>query len=450
MDKKNILISLLLCCIFSNSFFTKAQINPTENIIGIDISLPQSPSYTYDSAFFSSYSLGMRQIGLHFLWKTSLEATPGIFDLTYIDFANVYYPYYQIPVDLNIDPIETNRLEFPDDIDTLELDHPIVIQRFKNLLDSIFVHIPNLELSSLIIGSEVDGYLGSDSAKWAQYTNFYEIVGAYAKTIRPGLKIACEIMSGGITGASSQYVQTLNEFSDIIGISYYPMYGNFTVKPATVVESDFSNFVNLYPNKPIFFYQIGYPSSTKCNSSEEKQSEFIRQVFQSWDNYSSNIAMVDFTWLHDWSPDALTYWSNYYGISDTSFIGFLGSIGLRNWENNGSDKLAYMELQCQAKSRGFNTLPINCGVSISEDLSNQKYISTFPNPAQNQLFLTTSSEVMITELTIYNSYGVIMKRFFDINPQNFILNTSDLANGLYFLMVKNQDFKQVIKFSICK
>ncbi len=424
----NILLVLLL---FST---LKAQISPINNVIGIDITLPQNPSYTYDSAFIYSYQLGMRQIGLHFLWKSSIETSPRVYNLSFLDIANIYYPAINVPVDLNIDPIETNVLELPTDIALLSFTDTIVINRFKTLLDSIFIHIPNLELSSLVIGSEIDAYLGTDSALWAQYTSFYSIVSAYAKTLRPGLKVSCEATFPGLIGASSEYIQLLNVYSDIIGVSYYPLNGDFTVKPTNIVATDFSNIVRLYPYKPIYYYQLGYPSSSQCNSSEIKQSEFISQVFQSWDTFANNIKMIDFTWLHDWSPDAVNYWSSYYGISDTSFLAFIGSIGLKNW--NGTDKQSYNELKCQAKQRGYNALSIICTNDI-DIYNNNDFINIYPNPVLNELNIEYPFDIINTEIKMYNQLGQIEKDITDIKTRNIKIETSNLSNGLYFIIIQN-------------
>jgi len=363
----------------------------------------------------------------------------------------IYYPYFNIPVDLNIDPIETNVLELPSDIATLAFNDTIVITRFKTLLDSVFTHIPNLQLSSLVIGCEVDAYLGTDSARWTQYTSFYSTVSAYAKTLRPGLNVSCEAMYSGIIGAASKYLKALNVFSDCIGVSYYPLNMDFTVKPSSIVATDFLNVVNQYPSKPIYYYQLGYPSSASCKSSELLQAQFIQQVFQSWDKYSANIKMIDFTWLHDWSHASVDIWSKYYGISDTSFLAYLGSIGLQTWNGKGKDKLAFKELQCQAKQRGFNSLPINCtnNISINNFNPDTDNVKLFPDPVQNILNIEASFDLKNTGIIIYNQLGQIKKIIRKLNGRKLKIETANLPNGIYFIDIcfdNNHIKKKFIKF----
>jgi hypothetical protein len=352
----------------------------------------------------------------------------------WLDFANLYYPnnsHFDIPVDLNIDPVETNHEELPSDISGLAFDNPVIINRFKILLDSIFKHIPDLQLSSLVIGSEIDAYLGTDSGKWGQYITFYAAVSAYARTLRPGLKVSCEAQFAGLTTNASDYLQKLNQYSDIIGVSYYPLYGDFTVKQPVSVASDFDNIVNQYPSKPIFFYQAGYPSAQLCNSSETLQAEFIRQVFQNWDAHSDNIKMIDFTWLHDWSEEAVKTWASYYGLNDSVFLAFIGSIGLRYWDGNGCDKASFKELQCQAKQRGYNNLNIDCSTGIAEQDNNIDGITIFPNPSCGKINVNIPEKAR--HLQIINSVGEIIKSF-EINGEEKITAVI-AANGIYTIII---------------
>jgi len=48
--------------------------------------------------------------------------------------------------------------------------------------------------------------------------------------------------------------------------------------------------------------EIGYPTSSYLGSSEEKQAEFIRQVFKAWDKHEGRICHMHFNSLHDLRP----------------------------------------------------------------------------------------------------------------------------------------------------
>lgn len=443
------IFNLSILFLIFNCAFLEANITPLKNIIGVDVStFPQNQNFNYDSCFGLGANLGMQSVGLFQNW-TAVEISPNKFDLTIFDIANFYYPLNNISIDLTIAPIHTNKLELPSDLLNKNFDDIILINRFKTLLDSIKVHIPDLKLNSLVIGSEHDVYLGTNETQWSQFTTFYISVTEYAKSIWPGIKVSTELTYNGIINHNI-YAQLLNVKSDYIGVSYYPLNNDFTVKPITTIPTDFEKLVELYPTKQIIFYQYGYPSSILCNSSEEKQAQFISQTFTSWDKYSSNIKQIDFTWLHDLDSNAVNFYGNYYGLTDNIFLEYLQSIGLRRWNNNGADKLAFKELQCQAKLRGFNNLNIECTTGIDDLNNNKNDFILFPNPTST--ITTLKSDILFKNATIeiYNSYGNLVKEIKNISGREITFNHENLVTGIYFInLLENAKLIMIDKLIIC-
>lgn len=428
-----------------------AQINPADNKIAVDVSTyhVQNVAFNYDSSFAIGQNLGMSEVGLFLNW-TMLETAPNTFDFTILDIANIYYPAHSMPLDININPINTNRLEVPSDLVSIPFDDPIFINRYETLLDSIKLHIPSVTISSLVIGSEIGAFLGNNSAMWAQYNTFYNSVSAYAKTLWPGLKVAVELQFTDLINYNP-FAQQLNTNSDYIGVSYYPTWGDFTVKPPYIVGFDMDNLVSLYPEKPICFYQLGYPTSPACNSSDSLQAEFIRQTFLYWDYYAAHIRLIDFTWITDLDTATVNYYGTYYGLNDTIFLEFLRTIGLREWTGNGIDKPALNELRCQAKQRGYNNLPITCNIIGLNDIQvSETSLSIFPNPVNEALNIEISGILKNAEIEIYNSSGMIQKRISNIHSGNIQIETSNLTSGIYFIVLQDCDSRMSRKFIIRK
>lgn len=440
----NIITIVGLFC-FTTSY---AQVTPANNFIGIDISTqPQNASFNYDSCFVLGTSLGMSRVGLFQNW-TSLETAPNTFNLSILDIANIYYPAYNMPLKLTLTPIHTNNLEVPSDLTSTAFSDPVFINRFKTLLDSVKVHMPDVTISSLVIGSEHDVYMGTNAALWSQYTTFYDSVSVYAKTLWPGLKVATELTFTGITTYNT-FAQALNTNSDYIGISYYPLKNDFTVKPVSTIPTDFATLVGLYPSKPLCFYQYGYPSSPTCNSSEAQQAEFISQTFTTWDTYASNVNMINFTWLHDLDIAAVDHYGKYYGITDTKFLEFLRTIGLRTWDGSGTDKLALNELRCQAQKRGYNHL--NCTTGVEDiNINDNNSIILFPNPAHSFLDIETSVDLRNATITIHNTMGQVVKRVFNINNGHRTIDLANMMNGVYIIIIKSDQNLVSSKFIINK
>jgi len=432
MNKKMKTKILLLFIVIASAL--NAQVSPATNTISLDVSTaPQNAVFNYDSCFTIGDEIGIGSVGMFQNW-TNIETAPGVFDLFLFDIANYYYPLHGMPVDLTIAPIATNQLEVPSDLTAVAFDSPTMINRFNALLDSIQIHIPSVTLASLVIGSEHDIYIGSNATLWNQYTTFYNSVSAHAKVLWPGLKVATELTFAGIANYNS-FAQALNTSSDYIGVSHYPLNNDFTVKPISVLWDDFDTLVNLYPSKPICFYQYGYPSSTSCNSSDALQKQFITETFNVWDVYATNVRMIDFTWLHDLDTAMVNYYGTYYGITDTVFLEFLRTLGFRNWNGNGSDKPALVELRCQAKAHGFNALPIVCNVGIEETSFEENSFYFYPNPVAQTLSIVLKNIGSKETVQIYNSMGMLMKEM--VLTQSTQIDVGSLAGGLYFICEKN-------------
>ncbi|MHB1000213.1 MAG: hypothetical protein ACYC27_13305 [Armatimonadota bacterium] len=319
-------------------------------ILAIDIN--EAETGGFNPAFDLARKLGAGDTGLSLDWS-DLEPEELKYDAKWLYIANIYYPAAKMPISLTIRPISTNRKVVPTDLMNAAFDDPRMISRFKSLINFIFSQIPDVKLNSLVIGSEMDAYLGTDEIKWKQYQQFYKVISEYVRAKHPAVKIASEGTFDGLTGKAKSFMKVLNQNSDIIGVSYYPLNLDFSVKDPFVVGADMKSIVSLYPTKEIWFYQLGYPSSESLNSSESKQAAFIREVFTAWDKNASRVRMIDFTWMHDLPQSALDKHAEYYGLSDPKFLEFLRTLGFRTYQGAGKDKEAFKVLQTEARKRGW-------------------------------------------------------------------------------------------------
>ncbi len=374
-------------------------------IMEIDLTLPADEDFI--SAFNKGRDLGIESISVSLDWtlieigldQNTSPSTP-IYennpDNDFLAIINGCYPPSNMKASLTLRPVITLVKNVPPDLENLPLDDPAVIARFKQLIDYVITKIPDVELVALVIGSEVDLYLKTDALK-AEYLNFYEQMSVYARAeytaVYPNkspIKIAVETTFEGLTDASSKaYFQQLNQFSDVIGISYYPLDTNGQVRPASTVETDFQTLIASYPGKQLYFFQLGYPSGyysadyypevrvgmalAQIGSSDILQADFITAVFNSWDKHINDIGFIDFTWLHDLSEAdvAATTIDPAFGGSvnpDSKFVEFLRTVGLRTNDGanstnaNGSDKLAYTRLKSETQKRNWpvSQTPFSC------------------------------------------------------------------------------------------
>lgn len=323
-------------------------------ILAMDISMAEDGDY--EKAFTLAKRIGIQSVTLSFDWK-DIEPQPGRFrdPDSNLAAANAYYPAKRTMVALDIRPIHTNRLAVPPDLEKTRFDDPSMARRFNAMMDFVLSRIPDVQLAVLYIGSEVDIYLGSDEAEWRQYDSFYQATRSHLKTRRPDLKVGVETTFAALTrNPTRAFLQNLNQRSDVIGVSYYHLNEKTgAVADPKEMHAVFGEITTAYPQKPIYFHQLGCPTSPALGSSEAAQREFIRETFKAWDAHLSQVKFIAFVWLTDRSPDALDSFKKYYGLSDKVFVEFLRTLGFRTYPGSGADKEAFRALQAEAAARGW-------------------------------------------------------------------------------------------------
>jgi hypothetical protein len=341
-----ILTSSLLGCTSS-----EAQPLPKgERLLSMDLTWAENSDF--GEAFTLAKASGIQATNISLQWD-ELEPSPGQYTSpdNLLQNANSFFSTQDIAVSLMVGFIDTNNLRLPSDLAQKPFDDPETIERFKRLLDYVFTEIPDLELTSLSLGNEIDGYLATDKKLWQQYSHFFREASAYAKTKRASLIVGSKVTFAGLTGSAYTLSSSIVTTSDAVMLTYYPLNADFTVKNPRVVFDDFARLVQAFPDKPIYILEAGYPSSLLLGSSEEKQADFVQNVFRAWDEQAAYIKLIDFLWLHDIVPALVAELGGYYGLKDEKFLAYLATLGLRTFD--GRDKQAFRAFQQEAQARGW-------------------------------------------------------------------------------------------------
>lgn len=334
------------------------EINPEEVLPKgnrrLEIDITDAENGDYDQSIALVKEVGAESVSLSLFWD-EIETAPGTFapDPNWLEIANLYYPGQDFQVSLVISVLDTSEVRLPADLAEKSFADPEIVSRFKTLLDYIKSQIPDLKLTSLAIGNEIDGVLGNDSGAWEQYGEFFTPSAEYARGLWPEVQVGTKIMFEGLTGSTSKYVWDLNQNTDMVMVTYYPLQGDFTVKDPEVILEDFTRITEMYPGKEIHFTEIGYPTSEINNSNPEKQAAFIRNMFSAWDKHASQITVLSYSWLTDLPQTSVKEYENYYGLTDPAFGEFLRTLGLRTYPGSGEDKIGFQVFQAEAKARGW-------------------------------------------------------------------------------------------------
>ena len=162
------------------------EINP-DNLLPkgnrrLEIDITDAENGDYDQSIALVKEVGAESVSLSVFWD-EIETSPGVFapDPNWLEVANLYYPGQDFQVSLVISVLDTTEIRLPADLVEKSFADPEVVSRFKALLDYIKSQIPDLKLTSLAIGNEIDGVLGNDSGAWEQYGAFFTPATEYAR-----------------------------------------------------------------------------------------------------------------------------------------------------------------------------------------------------------------------------------------------------------------------------
>lgn len=321
-----------------------------DRLLGIDVN--EMDNGDFEKAFALAMDSGLDFVSLTIYWD-DFETAPGVFapETNWLEIADSYYAAAGIGVALVIAVVDTSVIHTPDDLRGLAFDEPVMAERFNSFLDYALTQLTSVELISISIGNEIDAFLGSDQAAWEAYQTFYASAVDHIHASHPDYRVGVKSMFDGLAHSHISELDRVNQHSDVILVTYYPLQSDFSVRPASTVFADFELVTRLYPSKPVYFLETGYPSSKELGSSEFAQAEFVQNVFRAWDQHATGIKAVNFTWLHDITPSDVKEYSRYYGINNPSFRAYLATLGLRH--SDGTDKDAFIQLQQEAAARGW-------------------------------------------------------------------------------------------------
>lgn len=306
--------------------FDYSWYNPIEQwnrLIGIDVN---EVNDNYIESFEYATKLGMNFTTMSFNWD-DIESNKGKYFNENLEIANSYYPLQNIKIALVISVIDTTANSLPEYLKWKKFNDKEVIESFKNMLDFTFSEIKDLDLLSISIWNEVDIYLWNDKGKWKEYEEFFKEISIYIKKKYPDLKVWAKITLDWMLNKNLEESKSLNRYSDVIMVTYYPLNSNFEVKITLEIKKDLEDTMNLY-QKNFQFLELWCPSWYLVKSSQAKQAEFIHNMFLYWDKYKNRIESMNIIWINERSKSELKGYTEYYWINDKKFVDYLGTLGL--------------------------------------------------------------------------------------------------------------------------
>ncbi len=351
--KLTIQILLIASCIsFSCSKEEDTTISKGERNLGIHVT--ETNELDFEASFKIAREAGMDCIPQVIYWNM-LEKN-GLYDPDHLlEIINLFYPANDMSVSLCISPIAAINRAVPGDLKNVSFDDPQMIKRFKQLVDTIYQYIPNLDLQFFLVGNEVDLYFSSYPQEWDEYIEFTKEIVPYIKQYWNNVEVGVETTLGGASGPDKSMIQKLNSHTDMVCFTYYPLNSDFTMKPVSEVRPAIAEIMEIYPGRKMFLEECGYASSEICNSSEKAQAEFVEEMFDIWDEYADRLLYVGFLWLHDIPEETAWFYVEEYGMkgqpNELVFKEYLRTTGLRT--SSSKDKQGFLKLKELATERGW-------------------------------------------------------------------------------------------------
>lgn len=321
-----------------------------ERLFGIGITESEEG---FSSSFNVAMQAGTQIVELNIPWD-SIEVSEGVYQdpMGGVFEAIGFFVYYDIEVMLSLAVVNTVHSTVPDYLQNSDWDSPEMIAAFNDLVDWVLAEIPQtVTIISISIGNETDLFLSDDA--WEDYIRFVAATSDYIRSYYPGISLGVKnTVTNGVLGGDLSHVQQVNQYTDVVMLTYYPQSSAFEVLDPEVVHSHLQLIVSSFPGREIWFNEVGYQSGSEyCGSSLTKQAQFYHEFFTAWDVNRQNIKLVLIDWLHDISSEQLAEMEEYYGISDPGFLEYLSTLGLRY--HDGTDKYAWLQLLEETQARGW-------------------------------------------------------------------------------------------------
>jgi len=298
-----------------------------------------------------------RQAGIDFLYISpkwnEMEPKSGEYHFSEVDDAVRRASKYGLFIACNLRVVDTNQRSMPADLSKRAFDDPQVIQRLLGLINAM---VPRFHghIRYLMIGNEIDPYFQQHRSEVGPYVKLFQVAAQRAKQLDPNIQVSATITFGGV-GAMNSLLAPLAQNFDFAAFTYYPLNDDFTMRGPETASRDLDRMVQAAGSKKIILQEVGYPSGTLNNSSEDRQAQFFSEVFKYVSAHPAPFAGINFFLMSDLSDSLVETFAHYYGLPHADrFRSYLKTLGM--FDDHGQPKKSWDVFQknahCLAQGHG--------------------------------------------------------------------------------------------------
>ena len=255
--------------------------------------------------------------------------------------------------------IDTHDQTTPPDLEGRQFDDTDLLRRFDGLLDRLASEPAAMRVSHILLGNEIDGFLGRHLEQKEALLSFFQHSAARLHVSMPWVRVGTIFTFDGMRG-HPQLFDAFCEASDFVCYTYYPVTdlvrgnGSLTwqMRPAAQLTEDFRLMAARAGRKPFAFTEIGYSSSPLNGSSPDQQAGFVRAMFCELDPYrrEGRVEFVLYHMLHDYPAVFAGSYAARQGINASAeFRAFVENLGLRK-HSSGEPRPAWEAFTVGARS----------------------------------------------------------------------------------------------------
>lgn len=326
----------------------------TTGKLGLWINPKDADMKYYDEALEIAREAQIQIAHVYVQWGL-VEKTSGEYDWAIPDYIlgkfrkNGFEAVVVIPI------IFTTKLDvMPQDITFTAFSDPAFTERFVQFTKTFVERYPNT-VKYLVIGNEIDIYLHQHPE---QASDFGSLVKAVAEA--NDAVVGTEFAIHSVVQNKCERIARKALAGDMVFFTFYPHGENFSFggNPREV-EEYFTAMFDLAGNKKIAVVETSWSSSLMLESSEEKQAEYIQEIFRILKENKSRIEFLMWITLHDSTPEECRKAAEFF-VTDVDdeflvnaegmarFSDFMCHMGLRR--SDGTPKPAWYEWLSQVDS----------------------------------------------------------------------------------------------------
>jgi hypothetical protein len=277
------------------------------------------------AALRQAYDAGMTVLHIAPKWN-EFERANGQFDLNDdADAIGEFAEQFNLPIALNVRIVDTNQRSMPKAYSGWTFDDDRMVERLRAALKS-FPQSYKTRARIVAIGNEVNGYFDSHRNEIDAYGTLMRRVRDTVRTEFPNAQFTVNFTFSAV-GNMDRY-REITAITDLTSFTYYPLNGDFTMRPPSDLGRDISRMLEVSDNKRLYIQEIGYASAAQLRSSPAQQAEFYSSVFALLREHRDRIAGATFLFMSDLPRSVVDILGGYYKLPNSdNFKAYLETLG---------------------------------------------------------------------------------------------------------------------------